>query len=558
MNQNSPNEVSDNLNGSARAIEVVTMLGDSVVGVEHLEPTRPAPSRRGTLALFLAGALLLALSAVAFAKGVSNAAANKAAYKRIADIDTVAARDFRPERLGLGWDFLAFGGLGLGVTALGLGLWRKRTRPARTALTCGRAADVDVAVDAVAAERMTLVRADAERTVLTVAPGMDARVRAGGVATTLADLVAAGQAAPAAGLIGGYELALPANGSARLTAGPATFVVRSVPVAQGRFASLASAVDRRAAAFLGGSALAHAVLLLILQWVPPSSKSLALDLGSGETRPTYISVQAPEDLIDDEEIIDDSSTGDDGAGGQSATAGDEGAAGTPESTKAAGKTRIARTGDVEQLSRETAIERARREGILGTEMAAEFRSLVGDAPMTSGWDKVNEYGHNGADGNSAGDFGASNKGDGPGGGGRDDVYRIGNDDLWKYPGNDPHTGVIKLPGRKKDKPTVTVVLGPTSGVDKDTIRRYIRRHLDRIRYAYEKQLLVNPSLAGTVVVQFTISPEGVVLNAKAKGLGGHDLEGAIAEIFRSIEFPKTSNGGVIAVTYPINLRTSAG
>ncbi len=557
MNQNSPNDVSDNLNGSARAIEVVTMLGDSVVGVEHLEPTRPAPSRRGTLALFLAGALLLALSAVAFAKGVSNAAANKVAYKRIAEIDTVAARDFRPERLSLGWDFLAFGGLGLGVAALGLGLWRQRTRPARTALTTGRAADVDVAIDAVAAERVTLVRADAERTVLTVAPGMDARLRAGGVATTLADLVAGGQAVPAPGLIGGYELALPANGSARLTAGPATFVVRSVPAAQGRFASLASAVDRRAAAFLGGSALAHAVLLLILQWVPPSGKSLALDLGSGETRPTDLRFMPPVEPIEDEVIEPAGTDGDEGAGAELATTGDEGEAGTTDATKPNGRTKIAQTSNVEQLSRETAIERARREGILGTDMAAEFRSLVGDAPMTSGWDKTNEYGHGGDDGNGAGDFGAGNDGDGPGGGGkRDDVYKIGTEDLWKYPGNNPHTGVIKLPGRQPKKPPVDIVFGTPTGPDKETIRRYIRRQLARIRYAYEKQLLVNPSLAGTVVVQFTISPDGVVLNAKAKGMG-QDLNDAIAEIFRSIEFPKTTNGGVIAVSYPIHLHTNA-
>jgi hypothetical protein len=223
-----------------------------------------------------------------------------------------------------------------------------------------------------------------------------------------------------------------------------------------------------------------------------------------------------------------------------------------------GRTKIAQTSNVEQLSRETAIERARREGILGTEMAAEFRSLVGDAPMTSGWDKTNEYGHGGDDGNGAGDFGAGNEGGGPGGGGKhDDVYKIGTEDLWKYPGNNPHDGVIKLPGHKKQKPPVNIVLGDATGPDKETIRRYIRRHLDRIRYAYEKQLLVNPSLAGTIVVHFTISPDGVVLSAKAKGLGGHDLEDAIADIFRSIAFPKTSNGGLIAVSYPINLRTGA-
>ena len=46
----------------------------------------------------------------------------------------------------------------------------------------------------------------------------------------------------------------------------------------------------------------------------------------------------------------------------------------------------------------------------------------------------------------------------------------------------------------------------TGDLDKNIIRRYIRRKLPRIRYCYEKELLVKPSLSGTVVTQFLITP----------------------------------------------------
>lgn len=483
--------------GPARAVEVVTLLGDSVVGVDHLEPARPQPSRRATGALFLAGALLLAVSAMAFTHGVRTAAADRRALEEAEAIDRLAARDLRPTHLGLGWDLLAFGGLGCGVLAFGLGLWRVRSRPQRCEPTGGREAGVPAAVEAVAAGRAT-------------------------------------------------EL--------RLAAGPTTYLVRDVPASETRLGGLFAAIDRHAAVFLAASAAVHVIAILLLRTIPPGGRSLALDLGSGEDRPTLL-VTLPNVDPEEEPVDDAADLGDDGDGAELAMTGAEGVAGRPDRTEARGANRVKQRAEVESLSRQQAIEQARREGFLGSNLAQELRAFAGNGDFSSGWDKVDSWGFGGGEGDGAGDFGGGRHGDGPGAGGpADDVYRIGND-LWKRPGPGDfgRDGVIRLRDRKPGKPTPVIAMGQPTGPDKEIIRRYIRRHLERIRYLYEKQLLVDPGLQGTVVVVFTISPQGVVLEARGKGLGGHELEDEIAGVIRSIAFPATRDGGAIVVSYPFNL-----
>ena len=50
-------------------------------------------------------------------------------------------------------------------------------------------------------------------------------------------------------------------------------------------------------------------------------------------------------------------------------------------------------------------------------------------------------------------------------------------------------------------------------LDKEIIRRTVRRHLNEVKYCYEKALATRPSLAGRIVTQFTIAPTGRVLAA---------------------------------------------
>jgi hypothetical protein len=107
----------------ARAIEIAALLGDSVVEVKHLTSPRGGRVTGATRAMLAGGAALLALSAFAFAAGVANAAANQRALHSWVDVEEKPVADFRPERLPLAYDWMAFGG------ALRRALLRRCRRP---------------------------------------------------------------------------------------------------------------------------------------------------------------------------------------------------------------------------------------------------------------------------------------------------------------------------------------------------------------------------------------------------------------------------------------------
>src|SRR4051812_47478989 len=50
-------------------------------------------------------------------------------------------------------------------------------------------------------------------------------------------------------------------------------------------------------------------------------------------------------------------------------------------------------------------------------------------------------------------------------------------------------------------------------LDKEVIRRVIRRHLPEVRFCYEKELARSPNLFGRVIVQFTIAGTGEVVDS---------------------------------------------
>ena len=56
------------------------------------------------------------------------------------------------------------------------------------------------------------------------------------------------------------------------------------------------------------------------------------------------------------------------------------------------------------------------------------------------------------------------------------------------------------------------------GLDKAIIRRYIKRNVQKIQYCYEKELISNPQLAGTVTVRFTIGTDGAVSQSTGHGM----------------------------------------
>ncbi len=86
-------------------------------------------------------------------------------------------------------------------------------------------------------------------------------------------------------------------------------------------------------------------------------------------------------------------------------------------------------------------------------------------------------------------------------------------------------------------PTVRIGAAVALGsMDKSMIRRYLHRHVAKIRYCYEKELLGRPSLHGRISTSFTISPDGEVTEATATGFDDTVAQ-CIADVLRHIEFP---------------------
>lgn len=90
-------------------------------------------------------------------------------------------------------------------------------------------------------------------------------------------------------------------------------------------------------------------------------------------------------------------------------------------------------------------------------------------------------------------------------------------------------------------------------LDKDIVRRVIRRHLNEVKFCYEQQLVRRPELAGRVTVQFTIAPTGAVAGAlvSESTLRNVQVEACVAQAVRRWEFPKPN--GVVMVSYPFVL-----
>jgi hypothetical protein len=68
---------------------------------------------------------------------------------------------------------------------------------------------------------------------------------------------------------------------------------------------------------------------------------------------------------------------------------------------------------------------------------------------------------------------------------------------------------------------------------------------------------VRPGLDGTVVSEFTISPQGAVLNSKASGVA-KEVSDCVADVIGTIQFPAPKGGGLVQVRYPFTFRPSGG
>jgi hypothetical protein len=218
-----------------------------------------------------------------------------------------------------------------------------------------------------------------------------------------------------------------------------------------------------------------------------------------------------------------------------------------------------------ERARKEALEAARAAGVLGSTALAQggaFASLIDQGDITGTFDESDLYG--GLLGNEVGEmqggFGFGMTGLGQGGTTRGwgtiGTGRYGT--IGHGAGTGSGYGVggrySYRPRGGSNVPHVRIGQAQSQGdLDKAIIRRYVKRNFGKIQYCYEKQLVVNPKLAGTVNTEFFITPNGEVATSKAEGVDP-SVSQCIAGVIKSIVFPKPKGGGGVQVRYPFTLQ----
>jgi hypothetical protein len=550
--------------GGARAVEVAAMLGDSVVGVKHVMNPRGGKITTLTYGLFAAGAALLIASAAAFYVGVDNAQFNqreKAIWT--SELDK-PVHEFRPRKISLAYDWMAFGGLFGGLAAFTIGMLRIRNERDEPFFRIGNDANNEFACDAAPTPDFPLVAPLGDEFVFNFAAGMDGEMTIAGASTKLSELQAAGRARPSTTAAGAIEVPIPTDARIRVSAGMNTFLVSSVPKPK-RHAAPVFAYSSAFAAFFAASFMVHMGFWALLNTIPPEPNTLLGTLGSDEGRLTRVKTKVNEEPTAPEEL-DQADTPDEAGGTGTAMVGEDGKMGTEKSDRATGRYKMKKTQEKEQLSKTKALEDAINAGFLGdlrAQSGGAFASITGTGDISSGFDDANIYGGLLGDeyGEMNGGFGYGRSGFGPGGNGTGwgtigtgRYGTIGHGD-GTGPGFSTGSGRGFKGTRETKYPVVDIGHpNPTGDLDPNIIRRYVRRKLPRIKYCYEKQLLIKPALAGTVTTQFQISPKGKVLSVVAKGVDP-TVSSCVAGVIKSIKFPAPKDGGLVQVTrYPFHFR----
>jgi TonB family protein len=92
-------------------------------------------------------------------------------------------------------------------------------------------------------------------------------------------------------------------------------------------------------------------------------------------------------------------------------------------------------------------------------------------------------------------------------------------------------------------------------LDKEIIRRIIRRHISEVRDCYEPRLVEKPALSGRILVRFTINAEGTVISSilHSSTMNEPAVENCTVAAVGRWQFPKPLGGGQVIVTYPFVL-----
>ncbi|MCB9765685.1 MAG: AgmX/PglI C-terminal domain-containing protein [Alphaproteobacteria bacterium] len=181
------------------------------------------------------------------------------------------------------------------------------------------------------------------------------------------------------------------------------------------------------------------------------------------------------------------------------------------------------------------------------ELAGQLGAFTPPADLTGGIG-----GLIGAKGGQFGSGGLGSRGSGLGGGGTAEglgglgTKGVGSGASGYGAGGNIGAKGVGAVGRVGGEP---IILG---AVDKTAIEAVIRRHLNQIRYCYQRELTKDPDLGGKLVIKFLIAPDGTVASAEPKSstLDNRAVEDCVAGRFMRFQFPEPKGGGIVIVAYP--------
>lgn len=383
---------------------------------------------------------------------------------------------------------------------------------------------------------------------------MTGTIRDGDNTYTLQEAIANGTARRGGS---GYEVPLTSRTTVAVDIGESTFLIHftDMPVLIGAGASF----DTAPIPYIGVSAVAHILFLILAMTMPDAARSLDLDGFNANDRFVQMMITPEQEEEEEPDWMKDS--GDEEAAAKHK--GEEGKAGKEDSEQADKKLAIKGPKDNEDLELKKArdTEVAMNAGIaaelsISSPWGASDASIGSDAIHALGnlqgdsFGEARGFGGLGLHGAGRGGGGISERGiglanvgtAGRGGGGRGGSgYGRGAGDLGERRARVPKI----VPGRPQVQ----------GSLDKEIIRRVVRQHRREIKYCYESELQKNKNLKGRVVVRFTISATGSVVSAvvKESNLDNASVERCMTGKIRRWVFPEPKGGGIVIVNYPFNL-----
>jgi len=545
----------------SRAMEVQTVFRGVVTGTRHLFDAEVSSKHKMGTSMVYAGLALALVGLITFVATAVDIGGEKARFEQWT-AGGQEAKNFPWKSRGEGPDVLVFGGIAAAISLVYMGLKRRGKSSPNFIIGSDAEVDAPVSPEYVPSPSHPLVAATGADYVVNVTPRMTGEVYVDNQSYPLQQFIAQR----------GSSFSLPPGGRAKLDCGESSFLVAATNRPRAlEVPFLTWKWDEQI--YTVGSSVALLLFLLMIFSVPPDPKSLSLDLFNSDNRFVKFLIKPPEEKEEDIPEWLKSKKNEEQGGKGKRHKGEEGKMGKKTSKNKEGLYGLKGPKDNPDphLAKKLAEEQAKNAGILGVlkmNEGSHIASIFGrDSALGSDAEDV----LGGLIGNQIGEAygvgGLGLVGTGSGGGGTGEgTIGLGNlGTIGKGGGGGNGSGYGRgaggLGGRRAKAPDVIPGTAAVRGsLDKEIIRRIIRRHINEVKYCYEQELTKKPDLGGRIMVQFTIAASGQVIASVLQNstMGNARVENCTVQAVRRWEFPKPLGGGIVIVSYPFVLTPAGG